>query len=231
MSLITRERFSIKRACIFSTISRKVLWRSIRSKSRWARSTEREKTEWYQNSKSNQEHTLDLHLFILSWIIGLPILYLVSCLYIRQDIWKFLIVYLTWLVLKKVTARRDAGRCRLERPHEAETSHVRVLIRQAHTHGLCWSGEDMTWIKYRSDDSVSSCIWRVWMQKPIYANFKVFKVSPSSEIKQYKTFLMIPHLLHTCNKEYFWSYYEKYHTFSYHFLCFSSALIGNISNW
>ena len=38
---------------------------------------------------------------------------------------------------------------------------------------------------------------------------------------------MIPHSLH--NKEYFWSYDEKYDIISYYFLCFSAALIANIS--
>ena len=40
--------------------------------------------------------------------------------------------------------------------------------------------------------------------------------------EQNKTFSMIPHLLH--NKEYFWSYEEIYHIFSYYFLCFWAAL-------
>ena len=54
-------------------------------------------------------------------------------------------------------------------------------------------------------------IWRVWIQKPINANFKVFKISPSSNRAKYWTFSMISHSLH--NKEYFWSYDEKYDIF------------------
>ena len=46
--------------------------------------------------------------------------------------------------------------------------------------------------------------------------------------QQHKTFSIIPHLLH--NKDYFLSYDEKYNKFSYYFLCFSAALIANISN-
>ena len=69
--------------------------------------------------------------------------------------------------------------------------------------------------------------WRVWIQNPINAHFKVFKVSPSLE--QNKTFPMIPHSLH--NKEYFWSYDDICDIFCYYFLCFSAALIANISNW
>ena len=49
-------------------------------------------------------------------------------------------------------------------------------------------------------------------KKPDKRQFQSFKVSPSSN--------MIPHSLH--NKEYFWSYDEKYDIFSYYFLFFSS---------
>ena len=61
------------------------------------------------------------------------------------------------------------------------------------------------------------------MQKPIYADFKVFKAASiikSSKVK------WNPRSLH--NKEYFWIYDEKYKIFSY-FLCFSAALFVNIS--
>ena len=56
---------------------------------------------------------------------------------------------------------------------------------------------------------------------------QIYKVH--HQIEQNKTFSMIPHLL--LNKEYFWSYDEKHHIFSYYFLCISTALIPIISNW
>ena len=40
---------------------------------------------------------------------------------------------------------------------------------------------------------------------------------------------MIPHSLHS--KNYFWSYDQKYHKFSYYFLYISAASIANISIW
>ena len=61
----------------------------------------------------------------------------------------------------------------------------------------------------------AACIWLnwiVWMQKPIHINFRVHH-----QIKQNKTFSMIPHLLHT--KGYFSSYDEKYHLLSSLFFC------------
>ena len=70
-------------------------------------------------------------------------------------------------------------------------------------------------------------IWRFWNAKTAYANFKVF-FKVHHQMEQNKTSSIAPYLLHY--KEYFWSYDEKCHIFSYYCLCFSATLIANISN-
>ena len=75
---------------------------------------------------------------------------------------------------------------------------------------------------------VCVCIWRVWMQKPIYANFKVFKVSPSSNRAKKNLFNYL-----TCyiTRNSFEVMMKNIKIFPYYFLCFSAVLIANISNW
>ena len=106
-------------------------------------------------------------------------------------------------------------------PHSSHNKEYFEVMMRNIIYFLCFSAALIANISNGWNGYIGFCIssykQRVWMQIPIYVNFKVFKFH--HQIEQTKTFLMIPHSSH--NKEYFWSYDEKYHIFSLFFSSFN----------